>query len=146
MLCRAKKEKGILLMTSSLKVPKWDLPEKPNIFILHCGLDIKKVERSCEKADLPVNLIRFRREEIFSYYVRLGRPRPDLIIIRSHFRSLVNSLHQVREIPTIVVSTHEKPTDCVHPFIRARQGYGGPETFALYEQLILSMSNQLSAH
>ena len=146
MLCGTKTEKGILVMTSSLRVPQWDLPEKPNVFILHCGLDIKKVEKSCEKADLPVNLILFRREETFSYYVRLGRPRPDLIIIRSHFRSLVNSLHQVKDIPTIVVSTHEKPIDCVHPFIQAHQGYGGPETFTLYEQLTLSMSKELSAH
>jgi hypothetical protein len=146
MLCQTKKQKGILLMISSLRIPRWDLPEKPNVFVLHCGLDINKVERSCEKADLPVNLILFRREEIFSYYVRLGRPRPDLIIIRSHFRSLVDSLHQVKDIPTIVISTHEKPTNCVHPFIQACQGYGGPETFTLYEQLTLSMSKELSAH
>jgi hypothetical protein len=105
---------------------------------------MKKVERSCEKADLPVNLIPFRREEIFSYYVRLGRPRPDLIIIRSHFRDLITSLQQVKQIPTIVVSTHKKPTDCLYPFIRAQKGYDGPETFKLYEKLALSMNNELS--
>ena len=120
------------------------LPEKQNVFILHCGLDIKKMERSCEKADLPVNLIPFRREDVFSYYVRLGRPRPHLIIIRSHFRSLLASLNQVKEIPTIVVSTHEKPTDCLYPFIQAQQGYVGPETFKLYKKLALSMNDELS--
>jgi len=130
----------------SIRVPHSTLPEQPNVFILHCGLDIKKVERSCEKADLPVNLILFRREEVFSYYVRLGRPRPDLIIIRSHFRSLLTSLGQVKDIPTIVVSTHGKPTDCLHPFIRAWQGYDGPDTFKLYEKLALSMSKELSVH
>jgi hypothetical protein len=130
----------------SVRVPHATLPEKPNVFILHCGLDIKKVERSCEKADLPVNLILFRREEVFSYYVRLGRPRPNLIIIRSHFRSILTSLRQVKEIPTIVVSTHGKPTDCLHPFILARQGYDGPDTFKLYEKLALSMSKELSVH
>ena len=122
------------------------LPEKVNIFILHCGLDIKKVERLCEKADLPVNLILFRREEVFSYYIRLGKPRPDLIIIRSHFRSLLNSLERVKGIPTIVVSTHGMPTDCQHSFIRARQGYQGADSFKLYENLALSMSEELSVH
>jgi hypothetical protein len=107
---------------------------------------MKKVGRSCEKADLPVNLILFRREEVFSYYVRLGKPVPDLIIIRSHFRSLLTSLRQVKQIPTIVVSTHGKPTDCLHPFIRARQGYDGPDTFKLYEKLALSMGKELSLH
>jgi len=130
----------------SIRVAHSTLPEKPNVFILHCGLDIKKVERSCEKADLPINLILFRREEVFSYYVRLGRPRPDLIIIRSHFRSLLTSLRQIKEIPTIVVSTHGKPADCLQPFIRARQGYDGPDTFKLYEKLALSMSKELSVH
>jgi hypothetical protein len=132
--------------TSGPRGGKTTLPEKPNVFILHCGLDIKKVERSCEKADLPVNLIIFRREEVFSYYVRLGRPRPNLIIIRSHFRSILTSLHQVKEIPTIVVSTRGKPTDCLRPFILARQGYDGPDTFKLYEKLALSMSKELSVH
>jgi hypothetical protein len=127
-----------------MRVTLSTLPEKTNVFILHCGLDIKKVERSCEKADLPVNLILFRREEVFSYYIRLGRPRPDLIIIRSHFRSLLNSLEQVKEIPAIVVSTHGKPRDCPHSFIRARQGYKGPDTFKLYENLALFMSRELS--
>jgi hypothetical protein len=121
-------------------------PEKLNVFILHCGLDIKKVERSCEKADLPVNLIIFRREEVFSYFVRLGRPHPDLIIIRSHFRSLLTSLKQVKQIPTIVVSTHGKPQGCLYPFIRARHGYDGPDTFKLYAKLALCMSEELSVH
>ena len=133
-------------MRPGARLTQSNLPEKLNIFILHCGLDIKKVERSCEKADLPVNLILFRKEEVFSYYVRLGTPRPDLIIIRSHFRSLLESLYQVKHIPTIVVSTHEKPTDCHHPFILASQGYGGHDTFTLYEKLALSMSKELSSH
>lgn len=133
-------------MTPSIRVPQSTLPEKVNVFILHCGLDIKKVERSCEKADLPVNLVIFRREEVFAYYVRIGRPKPNLIVIRSHFRSLLNSLHQVKDIPTIVVSTHGKPSDCLHPFIRARQGYDGPHTFKLYENLTLCMIKELSAH
>jgi len=128
----------------SIKFQYSKVREKPNVFILHCGLDIKKVERSCKKADLPVNLIPFRREEVFSYYVRLGRPKPDLIIIRSHFRSLLTSLNQVKEIPTIVVSTHEKPIDCLFPFIRAQQGYDGPATFKLYKKLALSMNDELS--
>jgi hypothetical protein len=129
-----------------MRLPLSTLTEKANVFILHCGLDIKKVERSCEKADLPVNLILFRREEVFAYYIRLGKPRPDLIIIRSHFRSLLKSLEQVKGIPTIVVSTHGKPTDCHHSFIRARQGYQGSDTFKLYEDLALSMSKELSVH
>ena len=133
-------------MITSLGPPHSTLSEKANVFILHCGLDIKKVERSCEKADLPVNLILFRREEVFSYYIRLGKPRPDLIIIRSHFRLLLNSLEQVKQIPTIVVSTHGKPTDCLHFFIRARLGYQGPDTFKLYENLALSMSKELCVH
>ena len=129
-----------------MRLPRSTLPEKANVFILHCGLDIKKVERSCEKADLSVNLILFRREEVFSYYIRLGKPRPDLIIIRSHFRSLLNSLEQVKRIPTIVVSSNGKPTDCQHSFIRARQGYQGPDSFKLYENLAFSMSKKLSVH
>jgi hypothetical protein len=127
-----------------MRLPHSTLSEKANVFILHCGLDIKKVERSCEKADLPVNLLLFRREEVFSYYIRLGKPSPDLIIIRSHYRSLLNSLAQVKGIPIIVVSTHGEPTDCHHSFIRARQGYQGADSFKVYENLALSMSKELS--
>ena len=92
-----------------------------------------------EKLDLAVNLIPYRREEVFSYYVRLGKPRPDLIVIRSHFHSLVNSLNQQKCIPTIVVSTHQKPTDCLAPFIRAHEGYEGPHASNAYKMLALTM-------
>lgn len=131
-------------MAESVRVGHSTLPEKLNVFILHCGLDIKKVEKTCERLDLAVNLIPFRREEVFSYYVQLDRPRPDLIIIRSHFRSLLTSLNHKKQIPTIVVSSHEKPADCLYPFIRAKQGYHGPDTFKLYQKLALAMSQEIS--
>lgn len=117
------------------------LGEKPNVFVLHCGLDSKRVERACEKLDLPVSMVQFRREEVFAYYLRLDRPRPDLIIIRSHFRTLVNSLNQQKRIPTIVVSTHRKPTACLDPFIQADQGYEGNR---IYKQLALAMFQELN--
>lgn len=120
------------------------ISEKTNVFVLHCGLDLKKLQRCCKKLDLAVNLIPFRREEVFSYYVRLDRPRPDLIVIRSHFNSLVDSLNQQKCIPTIVVSTHQKPTDCLAPFIRADEGYEGPHASNAYEMLALTMRQELS--
>ena len=119
------------------------MPFKQKIFILHCGLDIKKVERVCETQNLDVDLVPFRREEVFSYYVRLDRPRPDLIIIRSHFRSLVAYLNQKKRIPTIVISTHQKPSDCSYPFIRARDGYDASDSLAIYKELAVAMKEAL---
>jgi hypothetical protein len=121
------------------------MAEKANVFVLHCALDLKKLQRCCRKLDLAVNLIPFRREEVFSYYVRLDRPRPDLIVIRSHFHSLVNSLNHQKCIPTIVVSTHQKPTDCLAPFIRADEGYEGSHASNTYEMLALTMRRELSS-
>lgn len=118
---------------------------KANVFILHCGLDLKKLQKCCEKLNLAVKLIPFRREEIFSYYVRLDRPRPDLIVTRSHFRSLVNSLNRQKSIPIIVVSTHQKPGDCLTPFIRAQEGYEGPHASNAYKTLALAMRQELSS-
>jgi hypothetical protein len=86
-------------------------------------------------------MVQFRREEVFAYYLRLDRPRPDLIIIRSHFRKLVNSLNQQKRIPTIVVSTHGKPTACLDPFIQADQGYEGNR---IYKQLAQAMFHELN--
>ena len=121
------------------------IAEKANVFVLHCGLDLKILQRCCTKLDLGVNLIPFRREEVFSYYVRLDRPRPDLIVIRSHFHSLVNSLNHQKCIPTIVVSTHQKPTDCLAPFIQADEGYEGSQASNTYEMLALAMRQELSS-
>ena len=121
------------------------MSEKANVFVLHCGLDLKKLQKCCEKLNLAVKLIPFRREEIFSYYVRLDMPRPDLIVIRSHFRSLVNSLNNQKCIPTIVVSTHQKPNDCLSPFIRAHEGYEGPHASNAYKTLALAMRQELSS-
>ena len=118
---------------------------KPNVFILHCGLDIKKVKRSCKKLDLAVTLFSFPREEVFSYYLRLDRPRPDLIVIRSHFRSLVDILNKQKHIPTIVVSTQQKPNSCSYPFIRADQGYEGSDSFEAYAELAQAMQKALSS-
>ena len=132
-------------MVKSVRVGHSTLPEKLNVFILHCGLDTKKVERTCRRLDLAVNLIPFRREEVFSYYVKLDRPRPHIIIIRSHFRSLLTSLNYNKQIPTIVVSSHEKPADCLYPFIRAKHGYHGPDTSKLYQKLALAMSQEISS-
>ena len=122
-----------------------DMNEKANVFVLHCVLDLKKLQKCCEKLDLAVNLIPFRREEIFSYYVRLDRPRPDLIVIRSHFRFLINSLNQQKCIPTIVVSTHQKPSDCLGLFIRAHEGYEGPHASKAYKMLALAIRQELSS-
>jgi hypothetical protein len=120
------------------------LQEKPNVFILHCGLDIKRVEKSCEKLDLSVNITAFRREEVFAYYVRLARPHPDLIVIRSHFRTLVDSMKLQRDTPTIVVSTHQEPANCHYPYIQAQQGYKGSDASKLYEQMAQAIFQALS--
>jgi hypothetical protein len=66
-------------------------------------------------------------------------------VIRSHFRSLVNSLNHQKCIPTIVVSTHQKPSDCLAPFIRAQEGYEGPQASNAYKTLALAMSQELSS-
>lgn len=132
-------------MTDVLEAESSQLSEKPNVFILHCGLDIKKVKRFCAKLDLAINLVAFSKEEVFSYHMRLDRPRPDLILIRSHFRSLMNSLNQQKQIPTIVVSTHQKPNRCLYPFIQADQGYEGSDSFKAYEDLAQAMHQELSS-
>ncbi len=120
------------------------MQEKRNVFVLHCGLDIKRVERSCEKLDLAVNIMSFRREQVFAYYVRLGRPCPDLFVIRSHFRSLINSMNLQRNIPTLVVSTHQEPTNCHYPYIQAHQGYEGPDAASLYAHLSMAIGQELA--
>ena len=132
-------------MAVALGVESSQSSAKPNVFILHCGLDIKKVKRFCAKLDLAVNLIPFSKEEVFAYYVRLDRPRPDLIVIRSHFRSLVKTLNHQKQIPTIVVSTHQKPSRCLHPFIQADQGYQGSDSFQAYVKLARAMHEELSS-
>ena len=120
------------------------MQERRNVFVLHCGLDVKRVERSCEKLDLAVNIIPFRREQVFAYYVRLGRPSPDLFVIRSHFRSLINSMNLQRNIPTLVVSTHQEPANCHYPYIQAHQGYEGPDAVRLYAQLSMAIGQELA--
>ena len=118
--------------------------EKPNVFVLHCGLDINSVNKACEKLDLEVNIIPFRREEVFAYYVRLNKPGPDMIVIRSHFRPLIQSMNLQRSVPTLVVSTHHEPANCHYPYIQANQGYEGPSSSKLYEQMALAILQELS--
>lgn len=112
---------------------------KPTVFILHCGLDIKRLERACARVGLDVSFRRFFREEVFAYWMRLDRPRPDLIIIRSHFRSLVASLNQQKQIPTIVLSSHQKPADCSYSFVQAGCGYEGTAAYDAYQELAVNM-------
>lgn len=132
-------------MAVALGAESSQMSAEPKVFILHCGLDIKKVKRFCAKLDLAINLIPFSKEEVFSYHVRLDRPRPDLIVIRSHFRSLVNTLNRQKQIPTIVVSTHQKPSRCLYPFIQADQGYKGFDSFKAYAELAQAMHKELSS-
>ena len=117
--------------------------QEKNVFILHCGLDVRRVKRYCERLGLTLSITVFRKEEVFSYYIRLDRERPDLIIIRSHFRALVNDLNSHKHIPTIVVSTHGKPIDCRYPFLQTVDGYDGPASSEVYEQLALAMVREL---
>jgi hypothetical protein len=132
-------------MTIALGAENLKPGAKPNVFVLHCGLNIKRVKRSCEELDLALKLVCFSREEVFSYYLRLDRPRPDLIVIRSHFRSLVNILNKQKHIPTIVVSTQQKPDSCSCPFIQAAQGYEGSDSFKAYAELAQAMHRELSS-
>jgi hypothetical protein len=44
-----------------------------------------------------------------------------------------------------VVSTHQKHTDCLVPFIRAHEGYEGPHAFSAYRMLALTMRQELSS-
>ncbi|UCG14529.1 MAG: hypothetical protein JSU72_08820 [Deltaproteobacteria bacterium] len=117
--------------------------QRPNIYILHCGLDIKRLEKSCEKQGIMVSSRAFRKEEVFAYYVRLDRPRPDLIISRNHFLSLVQNLNRTKGIPTVIVSTHKQPVDCFYPFVRATHGYDGPDALQVYEQLAVAVRGEL---
>ncbi len=116
---------------------------RKNVFVLHCGLDTKRVEKCCQRLNLEVKIIPFRREEVFAYYVRLGRPSPDLFVIRSHFRSLISSLELHKDIPTLVVSTHQKPSGCQYPYIQAHRGYEGSDASKLYNQMALEISREL---
>ena len=118
--------------------------EKPNVFVLHCGLDIKSVNKACERLNLVLNIIPFRREEVFAYYVRLDQPGPDMIVIRSHFRPLIDSMKLLKHIPTLVISTHQEPANCRYLYIQAHQGYEGPNASKLYEQIALAILQELS--
>ncbi len=131
-------------VNSSFQIGCPPLRKDFNVFVLHCGLDIKRVEKSCDKLDLLVNITPFRREEVFAYYVRLGRPSPDLIVIRSHFRLLIASMNLLSNTPTLVVSTYQEPFDCPYPYIQAHHGYNGPDAIELYEQMALAIFKALS--
>ena len=113
------------------------------IFLLHCGLDKKRLERACERLDFGVTIHRFPREELFAYRMRLARPRPDLIIIRGHFRSLVAGLNGEKQIPTVVISGHHKRQDCGFHFIQAMHGYAGAEALEVYEHAAMIMRQLL---
>jgi hypothetical protein len=124
-------------------VPTQAAPRTPLVFLLHCGLDVNRVRKSCQRLGQTLSISCFRREEIFAYHMRLDRPRPDLIIIRSHFRSLVRSLNREKRIPAIVVSSHQQPADCCYPFIMADSGYQGLDALPVYRQIATAIVREL---
>jgi hypothetical protein len=105
------------------------------LYLLHCGLDGKLLERICRRHGLHVQIHQFPREELFAYHMHLRRKAPDLILIRGHFIPLVHDLDKERHIPYVVVSSKLKYGSGQPVFIHAQSGYETQDQLALYHRI-----------
>ncbi|WP_123291156.1 hypothetical protein [Desulfosoma caldarium] len=105
------------------------------LYMLHCGLDGKLLEKICARHGLDLEVRQFPREEAFAYYMHPQLPTPDLILIRGHFIELVHACDRERHIPYVVVSSKLKYGTGQPVFIHADKGYGTQETLAIYHAI-----------
>lgn len=113
--------------------------EKPQkrllLYMLHCGLDGKLLEKICARHGLDVEIRQFPREEAFAYHMHPQFQTPDLILIRGHFIQLVHECDKERHIPYVVVSSKLKYGTGQPVFIHADKGYGSPDTLRVYHTI-----------
>ncbi|SHG13602.1 hypothetical protein SAMN02745206_03327 [Desulfacinum infernum DSM 9756] len=105
------------------------------LYMLHCGLDGKLLQKICARHGLSVEIRQFPREQAFAYHMHPQFQTPDLILIRGHFIQLVHECDKERHIPYVVVSSKLKYGNGQPVFIHADKGYGAPETLALYHAI-----------
>lgn len=105
------------------------------LYMLHCGLDGKLLQRICARHGLDLEIRQFPREEAFAYHMHPQLPTPDLILIRGHFIELVHACDRERHIPYVVVSSKLKYGTGQPVFIHADKGYGTQETLAVYHAI-----------
>ncbi|SMC24638.1 hypothetical protein SAMN02746041_02072 [Desulfacinum hydrothermale DSM 13146] len=111
-------------------------PDRPLLlYMLHCGLDGKLLQKICARHGLRVEIRQFPREQAFAYHLHPQFQTPDLILIRGHFIQLVHECAKERHIPYVVVSSKLKYGNGQPVFIHADKGYGSPQTLALYHAI-----------
>jgi hypothetical protein len=116
------------------------------LYMLHCGLDGRILQKICRQYGLQVRIHQFPREELFAYHMHGKRRSPDLILIRGHFIPLVHDLDQQRHIPYVVVSSKLKYGTGQPVFIHADQGYkDSPDTLALYHSIARTIKQMVEA-
>lgn len=116
-----------------------EIPKGPGkrllLYMLHCGLDGKLLQKICARHGLDLEIRQFPREEAFAYHMHPQLPTPDLILIRGHFIELVHACDKERHIPYVVVSSKLKYGKGQPVFIHADKGYGTQETLAVYHAI-----------
>lgn len=125
-----------------------DSPQKPRprllLYMLHCGLDGKLLQKICARHGLDLEVRQFPREETFAYHMHPQLPTPDLILIRGHFIQLVQECDKDRHIPYVVVSSKLKYGTGQPVFIHADKGYGSEETLAVYHAIAEKLKEMVS--
>lgn len=124
-----------------------DTPKEPCrllLYMLHCGLDGKLLQKICARHGLDVDIRQFPREEAFAYHMHPQLPTPDLILIRGHFIQLVHECDKDRHIPYVVVSSKLKYGTGQPVFIHADKGYGSEETLAVYHAIAEKLKEMVS--
>ncbi len=114
------------------------------LYMLHCGLDGKLLQKICARHGLDVEIRQFPREEAFAYHMHPQLPTPDLILIRGHFIGLVHECDKDRHIPYVVVSSKLKYGTGQPVFIHADKGYGTKETLAVYHAIAEKLKEMIS--
>ncbi|MCK8601499.1 hypothetical protein [Desulfoferrobacter suflitae] len=116
------------------------------LYMLHCGLDGRILQKVCRQYDLNIRIHQFPREELFSYHMHTRRKTPDLILIRGHFIPLVHELDHNRDIPYVVVSSKLKYGNGQPVFIHADKGYkDSQDTLAIYHSLARTIKKMVEA-
>ena len=105
------------------------------LYMLHCGLDGKLLQKICARHGLDLEIRQFPREQVFAYHMHPRYETPDLILIRGHFIQLVKDCDKERHIPYVVVSSKLKYGRGQPVFIHAEKGYGSPEILSLYHAI-----------
>lgn len=123
-------------------------PDRPGkrllLYMLHCGLDGKLLQKICARHGLDLDIRQFPREEAFAYHMHPQFQTPDLILIRGHFIQLVHEVDKDRHIPYVVVSSKLKYGTGQPVFIHADKGYGTEQTLAVYHAIAEKLKEMVS--